>query len=109
MSRLMLLIIAGVALAASACGDGQLRIKGRLVKNGQPLVVPQTTDIWVTFVSIPVDGVGNLNYYADCKRDGTFTVAGRGDSGMKPGKYRVAIKMGSRKKDEFNGAFSEEK
>jgi hypothetical protein len=110
MNRFVFLVVAVVALTASGCGDGQLRVKGRLLKNGQPLVIPQTTDIWITFVSIPVDGVGNLNYYGTCKRsDGTFTVAGRDGTGMKPGKYRVAIQMGTKTKDELKGAFSEEK
>src|SRR5262249_35416619 len=100
-----------VALATSGCGDGLLRTPGRLLKGGQPLIPKNGEFIEITFVPIPSDGKppGDF-YYADVDQAAaTFRPAGKNGQGMPPGKYRVAVELMKKKKDQLGGRFDAER
>ncbi len=88
-----------------------MRTKGRLVKNGQPLMPKDHESVRVTFV--PILGGGQLpkdHYFAEFNRaDATFIVDGKDKKGMPPGKYRIAVEYRKGKSDMFNGQFDEDR
>jgi len=103
---------AALILAAAGCGgDGLLRTQGRLLKGGQPFIPKEGEFIEITFVPIPPDGKPPADfYYADVDQaTGTFQPAGKNRKGMPPGKYRVAVELMKKKKDQFRGKFDAEK
>jgi hypothetical protein len=105
----VLAVAAALCLLAVGCGDGRLRTKGRLVKNGQPLIPKEEESIRVTFVPILPDGKPPTDhYFAEFNpADGTFRSAGKDKKGMPPGKYRVAVEFKQNKQDVFGGQFDE--
>jgi hypothetical protein len=105
-------LAAGLAFATAGCGgDGLLRTHGRLLKGGQPFIPKEGEFIEITFVPIPPDGKPPADfYYADVDQTtGTFQPAGKNRKGMPPGKYRVAVELMKKKKDQFRGKFDAEK
>jgi hypothetical protein len=103
------LILAALCLLSAGCG-GKLRTRGKVMKDGKPLLPEGKDSVRVTFVPILPDGKPPTDHYhAIYDRDsGTFTAAGKDKKGMPPGKYRVAIFYMKNKKDLFNGRFDEE-
>jgi hypothetical protein len=100
-----------LALAVLGCGDGRLRTRGQVVKDGQPYVAEENDIVHVIFVPMPEAGVKVLDYHVAVfnKTDGTFVASGKDGKGVPPGKYRIAIEHLRQKKDVLNGAFSAEK
>ena len=107
--RRVLLASAAVALCllAAGCGNGMLQTQGRLVKGGQPFVPAPDEAIQILFVPIFPDGHLPGDYYAAVvdQTTGTFRPAGKDGKGMPAGKYRVAIELMKKKKDQFGGKF----
>jgi hypothetical protein len=101
--------VAGLCLVVAGCGETKLRTKGRVVKNGQPLLPKEGESVRVTFVPILPDGTPpSDHYFAEYNpEDGTFQAAGKDKKGMPPGKYRVAVEYAKNKKDMLNGKFDE--
>lgn len=105
-------LAAALAVAAAGCGgDGLLRTQGRLLKGGQPFVPKEDEYIEITFVPLPPDGKPAQDfYYADVDQaTGTFQPAGKNKKGMPPGRYRVAVELMKKKKDQFRGKYDAEK
>jgi hypothetical protein len=99
------------ALAAGCGGDGLLRTSGRVVKAGQRFVPEEGQYLQITFVPIAPDGTPPADfYYAEVDQTtGTFRPAGKTGRGMPPGKYRVAVELMKKKKDQLDGRFDAEK
>ena len=111
MQRALTLTLFGLCIFLTGCGDGRLRTKGQLLKGGQPFIPPEGEFIEITFVPIPPDGKPATNYYyAEVdQKTGTFRPAGRDYKGMPPGKYRVAVELMKKKKDQFGSKFDQVK
>jgi hypothetical protein len=106
----------GVALSLPGCGGGggnKLRVKGRLLDNGQPLKVPTEgippgdRGIRVTFYPMFEGEETPDPEVAVVNPDGaTFEVPGKDGKGITPGKYRISIQLGARgRPDLLNDAF----
>jgi hypothetical protein len=110
MRRVLTAVAVGLCLLAAGCGDGRLRTKGRLVKGGQPFVPGEGEVVQILFVPILPDGKPPSDYYVAQvdQAAGTFRPAGKDGKGMPPGKYRVAIELKKKKKDQFEGRFDAE-
>ena len=105
-------LVVALSFAAGGCGgDGKLRTQGRLLKGGQSFAPGDGEYIQITFVPIlPNNKLVGDYYYADVDQaTGTFMPAGKDRKGMPPGKYRVAVELMKKKKDQFGGKFSTEK
>jgi hypothetical protein len=104
----ILIVALAAGLLAAGCGPSLLKPRGRVVKNGAPLIPAEGEFVRVTFV--PVTGGDRPApdfYVAEFNRaDGTFQAAGKDRRGLPPGKYRVAVEHERRRKDLFNGAFN---
>jgi hypothetical protein len=99
-----------LAVTASGCGSPMLKTKGRVVKDGAPLVPGQDEIVRVMFVPVLEKGEVVKDYYMAQfnPADGTFQVVGKDGKGMPPGKYRISIEHLRKKKDLLNGAFDSE-
>ncbi len=98
-----------LCLLVSGCGDGRLRTRGRVMKDGQPLLPKEGESVRVTLVPILPDGQPPADhYFAEYNpANGTFQSSGKDRKGMPPGKYRVAVEYKRKKKDVFAGQFDE--
>ena len=107
MRRALTLTVVGLCILITGCGDGRLRTKGQLLKGGQPFIPPEGEYIEITFVPILPDSKPAPDYYyAEVDQTtGTFRPAGKDLKGMPPGKYRVAVELMKKKKDQFGGKF----
>jgi len=91
-----------------------VKVKGRIVKGGQPLQVPgrESGTGWVEVNLTPVS-VEDLKQYVDTSEqtdaDGNFVI--EYERGLPPGKYKVAVYQRSTglESDDLKGAFSKEK
>jgi hypothetical protein len=94
----------------SGCGDGRLQTKGKVVRGGQPYVVPEGDYVRVTFYELAAgDKTGKNSYSATYNnKDGTFKAQGPDGHGIPPGRYRICIEHESKKKDLFRGAYNSE-
>jgi hypothetical protein len=103
------LVLAALCLLTTGCG-GKLRTRGKVMKDGKPLLPVGKDSVRVTFVPILADGKPPMDHYHAIydREKGTFTAAGKDKKGMPPGKYRVAVFYMKDKKDIFNGQFDEE-
>jgi len=100
--------VLAVVLAAGCGGPGKLQTKGRLLKDGAPLVPADDEVVRILFVPVPEGGARVTDYYVATfnRSDGTFQAAGNDGKGMPPGKYRIAIEHLKDKKDMLKGALS---
>jgi hypothetical protein len=98
MRRALTLTVFGLCIVIAGCGDGRLRTKGQLLKDGQPFIPPEGEYLEITFVPILPDGKPAPDYYyAEVDQaTGTFRPAG---------KYRVAVELMKKKRDQFGGKF----
>jgi hypothetical protein len=100
-----------LAVLVAGCGDGRLKTRGQVLKDGTPYAVEETDVVRVTFVPLPDDGAKVLDWHTAVfkKADGTFVAFGKDGRGVPPGKYRIAVEHLRHKKDMLNGAFDPEK
>jgi hypothetical protein len=81
---------AAVALLLAGCGGGGMaKIKGRVLENGQPVVVPGQASL--VFSPARPDGkAGDKAYAATLSGDGTFELVASGGE-LPPGDYVVSF------------------
>jgi hypothetical protein len=95
-----------IALLLCGCGgDGRMKPRGRIVKSGAPLQLPEDEGIRIAFLPVEATGKTYDSYLAQLNKDGTFQVIGKDGKGLPPGKYRVSMEHLKNKKDLFKGAF----
>ncbi len=106
LSRGMVLVL--IALFVCGCGgDGRIKARGRIVKNGQPFHVGEGEGLRIIFSPPEATGTTYESYVAVFDNtDGSFKVAGKDGKGLPPGKYRVALEHLKKKQDLFKGAYS---
>jgi hypothetical protein len=105
-----LLVLPPLSLTLLGCGDGKLRTRGQILKDGAPYVAAEDEIVHVTLVPIPERGekVQDWHIAVFSKTDGTFVASGKDGKGVPPGKYRIAVEHLRHKKDLLNGAFGTE-
>ncbi len=94
-----------VILLVSGCGDGRIKARGRIVRNGEPFHLGEGEGMRIVFVPVVVNGETYESYVAAFNPDGSFKVTGKDGKGLPPGKYRVDLEHLRKKKDLFKGAF----
>jgi hypothetical protein len=110
--RLIALVSAALlALTVSGCGSGKLKTRGRVLKDGAPLVCGQGEIVRVVFVPVlePGQRLEDVFVAEYNRQDGTFQVAGKDLQGMPPGKYRVCIAFEKKHRDVFKGKYGAER
>ncbi len=112
MRRVSLLFVAlAVGLSAAGCGgSGKLQTRGKVLKGGRPLTLPEGEYVRLTFIPVVEAGQKRAEdyYVAEYNRaDGTFKVAGKDLKGMPPGKYKIMVEQLKGRTDVLRGAFSE--
>ena len=95
-----------MVLLALGCGDSShLHARGRIVKGGQPYVMPDGQGMRIFFV--PLDspkGEHFDSYAAEYDPDnGNFEVKGKDGRGLPAGRYRVDLQLMEKKEDLLNG------
>lgn len=110
MRRLLTLaLVLSVMVVFGGCGSDEvkLRTKGRIVKGGEDFIPEEGEFLAITFVPIVEPGKFAMDYYfAEVDQEaGTFTAAGKDLKGLPEGKYRVAVELMRKKKDQFGGRF----
>jgi hypothetical protein len=108
--RLTIYLLVGllpVVTAAGCNGSGKYQTRGRVLKDGAPLVPDDGEFVRVTFVPILAPGERPTDYYTAAfnPTDGTFQAAGKDGQGVPPGKYRIAVEHFRNNKDLLKGAF----
>jgi hypothetical protein len=109
---LALTVLAAGLLAAGCGGSGKLQTRGKVLKGGQPLTLPEGEYVRLTFIPVVEAGGKRAEdfYVAEYNRaDGSFKVAGKDLKGMPPGKYKVAVEHLKGRNDILKGAFSEDR
>jgi hypothetical protein len=94
-----------IALFLSGCGDGRIKARGRIVKNGAPFQLGEGEGLRIVFAPVEASGATYESYVAVFNKDGSFQVMGRDGKGLPPGKYRVALEHLKKKQDLLKGAF----
>ena len=79
-------------LAVAGCGPKTTQVKGKVLKNGQPLTLSSKGMVVLCFYP-ENDKEGKTQFPAETKPDGTFTIIGSERKGIPPGKYRVAVSV----------------
>jgi hypothetical protein len=103
--------VVAAGLLAGGCGSGKLQTRGRVLKGGQPLTLPEDEYVRLTFVPVMEKGKQAMDLYvAEYNRaDGSFKVAGKDLKGMPPGKYKITVEHLKNRSDILKGAYSEER
>jgi hypothetical protein len=103
---------------ACGCGDTTLSapatqlVKGRVIKNGEPLALEAEERLEITFFPDQKSGLPpGLMFTGVTQSDGTFEVAGPRGMGIPRGKYRIAVALltvdaNGKVSDKFQEAFS---
>jgi hypothetical protein len=110
-SLLGTIVLTSLVLTAAGCGSRRKIYQGKLVQNGQPVVVSDKGVIIITFYE-EKDKDKARPLPTDTKPDGSFTVYGRERKGIAPGRYVVAVEVkdpyidGA---DKFEGKFAPDK
>jgi hypothetical protein len=84
----------GVAGLLTGCGPGEVRgskLKGQVVKDGQPLKAMPGERVWVTFERTESWGKQVVMSSGPMQKDGTFNIEGQLKKGTPPGKYSVTL------------------
>jgi hypothetical protein len=99
-----------LAVLLSGCGQSKVKPKGRLLKDGAPVVLKDEDEfVHIFFDPVVAEGQSHPGdvYAANYNRDdGTFEVVGKDGAGLPPGKYRITIEHALRKKDLLQGKFN---
>jgi len=105
--------VLALVLTAAGCGpsDNLLALQGRLLKSGEKFEAGADELVQITFVPILPNGEPPRDhYYANIDdAKGTFVAAGKTGRGLPPGKYRVAVQLMKKKKDQYSGKFDQVK
>jgi hypothetical protein len=84
--------LTALLLAATGCGGGATKAKGKVLLNGQPLNLSDKGVLQVALYKAD-DKDGKDPYPTLTKPDGTFEVAGKEGRGVPNGTYRVAVEI----------------
>lgn len=97
-----------IMISLAGCGPSLVQVKGRVTRNGAPLVVSDRGRVTVVFHPVNEESSSSgVSYSAIAKPDGTFEVTGKDGSGIPPGSYRIAVIQFDPypRKDLLKGAF----
>jgi hypothetical protein len=96
-----------IAITAVGCGSSStIKVKGRLIKNGQPYIIEEKEGLRIFFTPEGVPQGAYDTYSAQYDRtDGTFKVTGKDGEGLPPGTYKIALELRLKREDEFKGAY----
>jgi hypothetical protein len=116
MRPLLAALLPLLLLAGCSPGEKVVAVRGRLLRDGQPLgpaaenLPPGDKGIRVVFYPLTPDAAGPSSYPAVVNpKDATFTLAGGTAKGVPPGKYRVSVAQGAfGSADALKGAFGKE-
>jgi hypothetical protein len=105
------------AVIVIGCTSGDLNkgvtVRGRVVQNGRPLKFLPKEDVSIGFSAADAaPGSGGFGASAGVNAaDGTFTVTGRNNAGVPPGRYRVSLssQVGYGNVDRFDKLFDGKK
>jgi hypothetical protein len=106
-----ILIAITLAITAIGCNSSKtIKVKGHLVKNGEPYIVGENEGLRIFFVpeSAPEDSYDSFSALYD-RADGSFRVTGKDGQGMPPGNYRIALELRLNRSDQLHGEFSSKK
>jgi hypothetical protein len=115
-----LLLIAVVCSLLTGCSSGPppepaVAVRGRLTNGGQPLAVAGrevgTGFVELKFLPLGPEGkVGTAFFQASVDDQGYYTVPGRQNVGLPPGKYRVVVRQWEPypQTDKLGGKFDEQ-
>jgi hypothetical protein len=89
------------------CSSGHVKVKGRLLNNGQPYIPREDEFVVMSFAAQEAQEGKESSFVASFNReDGTFEVTGATGRGLPPGNYRACVQVLKRKKDILKGAFN---
>jgi hypothetical protein len=114
MSFMVIWLALGVLIPACSSSPKSLKVSGQLKNNGKPYTAPQGAMVTIVFTPVVEAGAPFDSYPAKFNRaDSSFTVAGRSERGISPGKYRISIQQfvsdPTAQINEMNARFSPEK
>jgi hypothetical protein len=95
-----------IGLLTVGCGDSsRIKAKGRVMKGGQPYLLPEGEGFRIFFVPLDSqDGVHFDSYAAIYDpQTGSFEVHGKDGKGLPTGKYRVDLQLMKSKEDLLGG------
>ena len=100
-----LVVVALVGLVSVGCGNnGMINAKGRVVKGGQPFLLPDGQAMRVFFAPTNTEGSRYDSYAASYNADdGSFEVVGKDGRGLPAGQYQVGIQVMEGKEDLLGG------
>jgi hypothetical protein len=97
-----------IAIAAVGCNSSKtIKVKGRMVKDGQPYIIGEKEGLRIFFApeTAPEGSYDTYSALYD-RSDGTFRVTGKDGEGMPAGNYKIALELRLNRDDVFRGAFS---
>jgi hypothetical protein len=95
-----------VGVLSLGCGDSaHINARGRVVKRGQPYLLPEGQGLRIFFVPLDSKTGSHFDSFAADydPENGTFEVKGKDGRGLPAGKYRVDLQLMKSKEDLLNG------
>jgi hypothetical protein len=84
--------LVAAAFLSAGCGSKTVKVKGSLLANGKPYTVTDKEEVMIIFFPVDLNSEEAVAAAADLNRaDGTFVVRGPTNTGIPPGKYRIAV------------------
>ena len=110
-TTILIALLTFLMLVSAGCNrSGKLQTRGKVVKSGQPLTVPQGEYIRLIFIPILAGERAKDTYVAEYDRsDATFRVAGKDLEGMPPGKYKIMVEHMRGRNDLLKGAYAKDR
>ncbi len=97
------MVFTAAMFGAGCKREANITVTGRVLKNGQPLVVGPTGNLQITLVpDLPPDE-HYTSRIGECDKEGNFTI-----TNVKPGRYKIGVEQfdPNPQTDKFNGAFA---
>jgi hypothetical protein len=105
----LLLALLGLSLG---CGSDLVKVRGQIVRNGEPFQLPAGDRLRVTLVPVVEGKTRPDDSYSSNTSDpekGTFEILGKDNRGIPKGKYRIAVEWLHRREDQFKGKYGAER
>jgi len=114
MPFLVLWLTLGFLIPACSGSPKPLKVSGQLKNNDKPYTAPKGAMVTIEFTPVVEAGTPFDRYPAKFNReDSSFTVAGRSEQGIPPGKYRISVQQfvsdPTAQINEMNARFTAEK
>jgi hypothetical protein len=114
MASLVLWLTLGVLISACSGSPKPLKVSGQLKNNDKPYTAPKGAMVTIVFTPVVEAGAPFDSYPAKFNRgDSSFTVAGKSEQGIPPGKYRISVQQfvsdPTAQINEMNARFKSEK